>query len=400
VLFFDLDRFKPVNDSFSHTVGDFVLIELAGRLTREFRASDLVARFGGDEFIVATVVQSAAEVTALAQRLMAEIRTPITAAGARVAITASVGIALSGQHGATDLDTLLGNADIALHHAKKLGRDRAIWFDPAQRDALTERLGLESELRAGVANGELHLDVQPAFDIQSGRAVSAEALVRWRHPRLGLLGPDHFIGIAEDTDIIHALGRWVIAHTAVCRQQFEQLPSDFIFFVNSSIHEVNRRGFANALLAILAETSLPAHQFGVEVTESAFSNETTSLNELDKLRDQGITIAIDDFGIGYSSLSRLWTFPIDIIKIDRTFIAQAEISEPMRAIISTIINLAHSLGAITIAEGVETPNQLTILTDLGCDQASGYLLARPAPIEQFGEADSPTPDATPQRASA
>ena len=380
VLFFDLDRFKAINDSYNHSVGDTVLQEMARRLHNNARSSDLVARFGGDEFVVAGVVRDDSEATELAQRLLAKVRAPIASPDVHLGVTASVGLVLSGHDDSPS--KLLANADLALYHAKRQGRNRAVWFHHAHRQAMAHQLGVESELRSAIDAGQLRLHFQPAYRLATGEPTSAEALVRWQHPRRGLVGPSYFIAIAENSDVIHPLGQWVMSEAARVRR-FTPVPDTFTLFVNSSIREISRDRYADDMLEIISGIGLQPRQLGLEVTESAFSDDPAALGQLEQLHDRGVKIALDDFGTGFSSLSRLWQYPIDIIKVDRTFVSELETSNTMRAIVTSIIGLARALGSTTIAEGVETPGQLAILKDLGCDHVSGYLLNRPVPVEAF-----------------
>ncbi|HUP75577.1 MAG TPA: EAL domain-containing protein [Acidimicrobiales bacterium] len=380
VLLFGLDHFKLVNDSYGHSVGDVVLIELAHRLQNHIRDGDLVARFAGDEYVVATIVNSAGDATVLAERLMTAISMPIVVSEARLELTASAGLALSAADGTTAPETMFADADLAKHHAKGRGRGQACWFDASLRAAMTHRRHIQSELREAIATNQLRLHFQPSYDIKAGHLMSVEALLRWTNPRLGTLGPGEFIPVAEETELIQSLGRWVITNAARARQQWRAPRTDCPLFINSSLRELNRPGYADDVLTILADIALKPSQLGIEVTESIFSADNRGLCELAQLHAHGIKIALDDFGTGYSSLSRLWQFPIDIIKIDRTFIAEMHNSASVRAIVSTIVDLAQTLGSKTIAEGVETLDQLQILRDIGCDQASGYLLGAPAAI--------------------
>jgi len=384
VLFLDLDRFKKVNDTFGHRTGDQVIIEIARRLREHARSGDLITRFGGDEFIVAMTIDAVAEVAAVAERLMAEMREPVDTHGPTVMLSASIGIAVSGDPSLTDHDTLIRDADLALYRAKQQGRNQIVWFDAAQHEAIVARLHLESELRHTIANGQLRLHFQPSYDLSTSQPCGAEALLRWQHPHRGLLLPGEFIGLAEETGLIIPIGDWVMTHTAQCRQRWTTLPDGFVIWANASIHELNRPGFAERLLASLDDIGLATHRFGVEVTESVYSDDATiPADELRQLRSDGVSIALDDFGTGYSSLSRLRAFPADVIKIDRSFVEELESNVSARAIVTTIIDLARAIGSTTVAEGVETVEQLHILRELGCDTVSGFLLARPTPMRHF-----------------
>jgi diguanylate cyclase (GGDEF)-like protein/PAS domain S-box-containing protein len=381
VLFCDVDRFKVVNDSLGHAAGDELLVAVAGRLTGDLRPGDIVARLGGDEFVVALPRTTPEGAELVAARLLEAFREPVQVAGRRLVVSTSVGVAL-GDAGAT-ADTLLRDADAALYLAKDRGRDQVAHFDDEVRTGVVTRLQMEHELREGIDAGQLRLHYQPGFDLRTGERCGAEALLRWDHPTRGLLTAGEFVPLAEDTGLVGALGDWVLPQ--VCREQVawpEEL-QDMLVWVNVSIHQLVRPGFADHFLQQVASSGGTTRRIGVEVTESALAadNSVPTL-ELQRLRAAGVRIAIDDFGTGYSSLARLRRYPVDVIKLDRAFVADAGTDEG-RAVVAAIVDLAHAVGAIALAEGVETAEQLELVRSLGCDRASGYHLARPVPADEL-----------------
>jgi diguanylate cyclase (GGDEF)-like protein/PAS domain S-box-containing protein len=381
VLFCDVDRFKVVNDSLGHAAGDELLVAVADRLEGDLRPGDIVARLGGDEFVVALPRTTLEEADAVAGRLLDAFREPVLVAGRRLVVSASIGVAL-GDESAT-ADTLLRDADAALYLAKDRGRDQVAHFDDDVRTGVVARLQTEHELREGIDAGQLRLHYQPAFDLRTGESCGAEALLRWEHPTRGLLAAGDFVPLAEDTGLIGAIGDWVLPQ--VCREQ-ATLPDelrDVLVWVNVSIHQLMRPGFAEHFLQQVTLAGGTTRTIGVEVTESALAadNSVPTL-ELQRLRTAGVPIAIDDFGTGYSSLARLRHYPVDVIKLDRAFVADAGTDEG-RAVVAAIVDLAHAVGAIALAEGVETAEQLELVRALGCDRASGYHLARPVPAGEL-----------------
>lgn len=389
VLFCDVDRFKVVNDSLGHAAGDEMLVAVAQRLIDDLRPGDLVARVGGDEFVIALSSASAKEADAVAVRVLDAFRTPIEVAGRRLVVSTSIGIALA-EHGATAA-TLLRDADAALYLAKDRGRDQVARFDEDVRTGVVTRLQMEHDLRAAIPADELLLHYQPAFDLGTGAATGAEALLRWAHPERGLLTAGAFIDLAEDTGLVGTLGDWVLPATARDRVAWRGRVAGLPVWVNVSVRQLSRAGFAKHFLGLLADAGTPIARIGVEVTESALADDNlVALRELVLLSEAGVPIAVDDFGTGYSSVSRLRQYPVDVLKLDRAFVADLH-SGTGRAIVAAVIDLAHAVGAIALAEGVETPEQLAALRELGCDQASGYHLARPVPAGELAGAIAAAP---------
>lgn len=375
VFCLDLDRFKAVNDTLGHPVGDAVLRIAANRLNTCIREADTVARLGGDEFaIVASLAPP--EASALAARVVEEISQPYNLDGQRVVIGISIGIALAPTDG-SDPDALLKNADLALYRAKAQGRNTYRFFQPEKDLCLTERYKLEQDLRRAIGAGEFEVHYQPICSIETGRKISMEALVRWRHPVHGLIPPDRFIPLAEETGLIHSLGELVLRQACA---EAVNWPSDTKVAVNLSPTQFQSPDLAGHVAAILADSGLQAHRLELEITETVLLQRSNdNLRTLQELRALGISIALDDFGTGYSSLSYLRLFRFDMIKIDRSFVSEMAQMDASAAIVCAVANLGRSLDIITVAEGVETEEQLALLRAAGCTQAQGYLLGRPIP---------------------
>lgn len=376
VLFVDLDRFKLVNDTLGHGAGDELLVALADRLRGLTGHGHTLARFGSDEFVFLLLSPHATEVSRLSEAVLKACGEPIRLVLGSMVLSASIGVA-SGR--ARDLETLLRNADTALHAAKDAGRNCAMSFTPDMRARSEHRLQIEAELRRSLDRGEFVLHYQPAFDLV-GDSRDVEALIRWNHPTLGLIGPVQFIGIAEDSGLIDALGRWVIEEAVAQAQRWASVPGLRVW-VNVSARQLALPGLADLLATTLRESGVSADRFGIELTESTLTDKAQLVDELQRISDLGVAIAIDDFGTGFSSLSRLAHLPVDVIKVDRSFI-EAVGSTRGEALVASIIALSHSLGATVIAEGVEDESQLSAVVRLGCDRVAGYLLARPAPAAE------------------
>ena len=375
VFCLDLDRFKAVNDTLGHPVGDAVLRMAANRLNACIRETDTVARLGGDEFAIVAAL-TPPDAGALAARLVEAISRPYDLDGHRIEIGISIGIALAPEDG-NDPDELLKNADLALYRAKAQGRNTHRFFEPDEDLSLTERYKLEQDLRRAIGAREFEVHYQPICSIETGRTISVEALVRWRHPLHGLILPDRFIPLAEETGLIHALGELVLRQA--CADAVDW-PSYAKVAVNLSPLQFQSPDLAGHVAAILADSGLPADRLELEITETVLlqrSNE--NLRTLQELSALGISIALDDFGTGYSSLSYLRLFRFDRIKIDRSFVSEMAEMEASAAIVCAVANLGRSLDIVTVAEGVETEEQLALLRAAGCTQAQGYLLGRPIP---------------------
>lgn len=384
VLFLDLDDFKAANDALGHGHGDQLLAAAALRIQGATRDCDTVARFGGDEFAVLLEnVRDDADAVAVAERILAAFRQPVVAAGRSSVVSASIGIARSGA--ASDADELLRNADLAMYAAKSRGKGRYTLFTPEMLAVLVDRLALEADLRRAIEREEFRLVYQPIVDLASGRAVGAEALVRWEHPERGPLGPLAFIPVAEETGQIVALGRWVIREA--CRQAARWQSGDggrFKVTVNLSARQLEDASLVDDITAALRDASLDPACLVLEITESVLMRDAASAAALlRRIRALGIQLAVDDFGTGYSSLAYLQRFPISIIKIDRSFVAGLMHGGNDAALARTIVALGGTLELTTVAEGIEEVEQETRLRELGCELGQGYLFARPLPASDI-----------------
>jgi diguanylate cyclase (GGDEF)-like protein/PAS domain S-box-containing protein len=387
VVFLDLDRFKFINDSLGHAAGDELLRTVSERLCGCVRECDTVARLGGDEFVVLINGHGgAAAINGVVNRLMAEITKPWVITQGTFNITSSVGVALY-PHDGEDAAALLKHADSAMYRAKELGRNGCQFFTSELNERLTEKLALQRGLCQALAEGQFELYYQPRVNIASGQILGVEALLRWHLPGQGMLTPDRFIPIAEETDLIVPIGRWVLEQA--CRQnlawQCMGLPPLSVS-VNVSAVQLQQPDFVGIVSEALAHTQLPPVRLELELTESLFMQGAAKmLDTLRRLRVLGVSLSIDDFGTGYSSLSYLKRFAADRLKIDRSFIHELPESSDDAVITRTIISLGHSLGLRVVAEGVETAQQLQFLRDSGCDEAQGYLYGRPMTAPALAE---------------
>lgn len=380
VLCLDLDRFKAVNDAHGHSVGDALLRAIADRLRTNVRDVDLVVRLGGDEFAVVHRVKNEAAAVSLAQRLIAIVSAPYDLGGIPVQVGASVGVALADDDG-DDVERLLKNADMALYHAKSLGRGVASVFTPALDEDAQERLELERDLREALKTGGFELHYQPLVELGDDRIKGFEALARWRHPSRGMISPATFIPIAEETGLIMPLGEWIL--NQACRDA-ATWPDDVSVAVNVSAVQLRRQTFAQSVLLALATSGLKASRLELEITESVLLDDTEStLETLHLLRRMGIRIAMDDFGTGYSSLSYLRRFPFDKVKIDQSFLRNANASTDGGAIMKALVGLGASLGITTLVEGVETEEQLAAVRSEGAQQVQGFLFSAPRPAHEI-----------------
>ena len=384
LLFIDLDRFKVINDTLGHHVGDELLIEVGRRLQETVRDSDVVARLGGDEFVIMlTGIEHSSSVAVVAEKLVFNIGCSYLIGGFDLYTSPSIGVAIYPTDG-QDGETLMKNADAAMYHAKMAGRNNFQFFDQKMNDAAVDRLKIEHSLRQALANDEFCLHYQPVVELPSGRVCGVEALVRWQHPERGLLPPTRFIGVAEETGLIQPLGEWVL--WAACRQLAEFRAAgltDLRMAINISAVQMRNGNLPLLVRGILEAYDLPAERVMFEITESAAMEQPTeTVRILDLLHDMGVSIAIDDFGTGYSSLSYLHMFPIDHLKLDRSFVEEIGQDTDGSVICDATIGLAHSLGQKVVAEGIETAEQLDYLKHIGCDMGQGYLFSRPIPAEQ------------------
>jgi diguanylate cyclase (GGDEF)-like protein/PAS domain S-box-containing protein len=380
LLLLDLDGFKAVNDSFGHAVGDELLVAVASRLVSCLRFQDLAARLGGDEFAILLEPVDAQEVVRVGERILEALAAPIELRRAQVVVTASIGIA----HGNAERNTqdLLRDADVAMYMAKGQGKNRLVVFHPSMQERVVTRLRLENELRQAVHAEQFELHYQPLVNLDTQRIVGVEALVRWHHPERGLLLPAEFIPVAEETGLIVPIGRWILAEA--CRQAAQWQSADpahlISIGVNLSPRQLHDTELVEAAAAALVDAGLAASALTIEITENLLLGDS-SLAEarLAQLRAMGIRIAVDDFGTGYSSLAYLRRLPVDILKIDRSFVAPLPDGPRPAALVRSIIDLAAALDVDTVAEGVENAEQAAILNSLGCHVAQGYYFGYPQP---------------------
>jgi diguanylate cyclase (GGDEF)-like protein len=393
VAFLDLDRFKLVNDSHGHAAGDQLLVTLGERLRQRVRARETVARFGGDEFvIVCDPLEENAH--ALAERLAGALVEPFDYEGHEIYLSGSVGLSLSGL--GQSAETLLAEADAAMYRAKELGRAGFVVFDEEMRDQARARLATEASLHRALEREEFVVHYQPLLSLSDGVVTGAEALLRWRHPERGLLAPDQFLDTAEETGLIVPIGDWVLR--AACTQAAtwcQTYPAGRapIVSVNLSVAQLAEPGLVAQVARILGETRLEPSQLCIELTESMLIDDPAAAGGvLRGLKDLGVALSMDDFGTGYSSLSYLHHYPVDQLKIDRSFVALLNDQSVDQAIVRSIIELAHALDIEVVAEGVETLHQLATLRGLGCDLAQGYYIGRPEHPDKLdpGLDDDPT----------
>jgi len=383
LLFIDIDDFKDVNDSVGHEGGDALLTQLAARLNSCVRAQDLVARLGGDEFAV-VVLEDADGSTAIevAERILNALHAPFIVNGARLAINVSIGVAQR-RPTTNDATELLRQADFAMYMAKGGGKARYQLFDAQMHENMAAGSALKTDLGVAVPSGQLRLDYQPVADLRTGEILGVEALVRWQHPTLGLLAPANFIALAEETGDIEAVGCWVLEtatrQVAAWRETMEHCANLWVS-VNLSAHQLRNPYSLAAIQCILADPTVEADKIVLEVTETALASDVDGgIAALNTLKRFGVRIAIDDFGTGFSSLSTLASLPVDILKIDRSFVSGQPVAGPSVPMLEGILGLADKLSLKVIAEGVESLEQLDLLRTLGCTMGQGYLLARPAP---------------------
>jgi diguanylate cyclase (GGDEF)-like protein/PAS domain S-box-containing protein len=385
VLFLDLDRFKVVNDGLGHAAGDQLLVQVAHRLRDVMRPDDVVARQGGDEFVVLCLGADADIAMAVAARVIEALHQPIsTLNGGEVVVGASIGVALGGPGSQAEL--VLRDADTAMYAAKALGGGRARLFTPELREAVVLVHELETDLRAAVRNDQLSLVYQPVVDLRLGRVTGCEALVRWSHPQRGVVAPQDFIPVAEQSDLINELGDWVLARALRDAAGWTSpeggvAPS---VSVNVSLRQLTSVGLAGRVAELLADTGFDPGRLCLEVTETALASDVVQvIDALESLRDVGVRLSIDDFGTGHASLTYLARFPVDQVKVDQSFVAGLGIDAGSAAIVGGVIAMAHTFDLRVVAEGVETESQLAILAELGADAVQGFFTARPTPQDQL-----------------
>ena len=398
VALMDLDRFKEVNDTLGHNVGDELLREVGRRLQEAVRAEDTVARLGGDEYVVLIHDLDGNGVAAVADKLLATLETPFHWKNQSIDLGASLGISLYPSQ-STDASGLLRCADIAMYVAKRSGKGYAL-YAPDQLHTNSSDLSLKSELREAIQSDQLSLFYQPQINHRSERVVGLEALVRWNHPQRGFLTPDKFIPLAEDAGLIDALTLWVLKAALTHLKHLHRQGHVLTMAVNLSARNLHDMELPSSILALLAETGVAAKYLTLEITESAvMDNPSDGLAILTELDRMGVTLAIDDFGTGYSSLAYLKRLPVDELKIDKSFVTEMEEDENDAVIVRSTIDLAHNLGLRVTAEGVETSGVWDLLSMLGCDTSQGYLMGRPMSADQL-EAFLRKPVATPMLVNA
>ena len=393
VLFMDLDDFKTINDSLGHAVGDRLLQEVGERLKNCLRAADTAARMGGDEFgILLEDGGIGIEAADVAARILAALEGPFHLAGKDVFVRASIGIATAAsgaEHGPIDAEELLRNADVAMYMAKEAGKSRYQVFEPAMHDTALHRLELKADLQRAVDNGEFVLYYQPVIELETGAIIGLEALVRWDHPERGLVPPLEFIPLAEETGLIIPIGSWVLQEA--CRQAVlleERMPleASLHMAVNLSARQLQREEIVDEIGAILTETGMDPGMLILEITESVMMKDVKlSVQRLTELKALGVKLAVDDFGTGYSSLNYIQQFPVDILKVDKSFVDAFSVDPRKSALTATIIKLASDLDLRPVAEGIERADQLERLLDLHCDLGQGFYFAKPLPMEGVDE---------------
>ena len=381
LMFLDFDRFKLINDSLGHAVGDEFLVAVAQRLSQQMRAQDVVARLGGDEFAILAEERDGEQyAVALAGRLLEILRQPLEIDGLEIVTSASIGITFSGDHYTTPAE-MLRDADTAMYKAKAAGKARFELFDSKLHVEVAHRMRMESELRRALANGELSVAYQPLFEFATGRVTGFEALARWNHAVLGVINPSTFIPVAEDAGLMRPLTDFILR--AACHQLREwQLRdacfADLTMHVNVSGADVGHASLVSRVNTAIVESRLQAHHLTLELTENILmARLEAALPVLKELRRLGVGLSVDDFGTGYSSLRHLSTLPVNSLKIDRGFIADMQRGSKEAAVVRSIIMLGESLGKSIVAEGIETSEQLEMLQDMGCKSGQGFHLSRP-----------------------
>jgi diguanylate cyclase (GGDEF)-like protein/PAS domain S-box-containing protein len=389
VYFLDLDRFKRINDSLGHGAGDEVLREVAERLSGVMRPEDTVARFGGDEFaILCESVGGVLEAVSIADRLQRPLRQPLRAGGAELRLSASIGVALVEADDSGDGQHLIEDADAAMYRAKERGGARTELFDSAMRENAVRAMRIEQELQRALEHGELRLHYQPGVDLATGQVVGAEALVRWAHPRRGLIVPDRFLGVAEETGLIVPLGAWVIGEACRRLAEWQTRPetADLRLSLNLSARELTHPDVVATVLSCVRESGIDPQSLTIEVTEStAMADSDTGFRALHDLSSEGIRIAIDDFGTGYSSLEQLRRMPVDIVKVDRSFVSGMAADSTDREIVAAVVGMGRALNLSVVAEGIERPEQAEALRELGCDTGQGFLFSKALPADELEE---------------
>jgi len=390
VMMLDLDKFKAVNDTLGHPAGDQLLVEVGRRLQSTIRETDVLARLGGDEF---AIIQEGGPdqhegAIALALRIINAISKPFDLNGQEAGVGTSIGIALAPENG-VEPEQLLKSADLALYDAKANGRNDFRIYHPAMLEIAHTQQSAEIELRDAIARDEFELHYQPVVDVKTRRLCGVEALIRWRHPERGLISPDQFIPLAESTGLIVPLGEWILQRACADAAAW---PAHIKVAINISAVQFKKGNLFDVILCTLVETGLAPERLELEITEtSLLENQEAHLATIRQLKNLGITMALDDFGAGYSSVTYLTNFPFDKIKIDRAFTHGVLTRRDCAAVVSAVLALAQGLGTITTVEGVETEEQFEYMREAGVDLAQGYLFGRPVPLSQLNLNDAPLP---------
>ncbi|MGG3451043.1 EAL domain-containing protein [Domibacillus aminovorans] len=384
VMFVDVDRFKHINDSYGHEIGDLILIETAKQIKECLHSTDLVARIGGDEFtILLTNVSDTEEVETIAQRIKDSFQVPIESGGKVYNLSCSIGISLFPSDG-KDVDELLKRADMALYAVKEQGRNGYLFFHPDMEERSLERILLENELKKAIQQKQFYIEYQPKMNLTSGQLIGMEALVRWNHPELGRISPGKFIPVAEETGLILPLGEWVLRQG--CKQNKDWQNQGYPplrVSVNLSTRQFYQSNLLDKIKEILNETGLEPEWLELEITESIFTDIDQAVVILQEIRELGVHISIDDFGTGYSSFSYIKHLPVDTLKIDASFIRDIHQNKESQAIVKAIMDIAQTLNLNVIAEGIESQEQLIALSEDGCSQGQGFLFSKPLSNHEF-----------------
>jgi diguanylate cyclase (GGDEF)-like protein len=390
ILFIDLDNFKALNDTQGHDVGDLLLVQVAKRLKACVREGDTVARLGGDEYVVVLEdldedpVEAATQAKAVGKKILQALNKPYVLVGHEYRNTPSIGVTLLDDP-QQSIEDILKQADIAMYQAKKSGRNTLQFFDPRMQEAINTRVAVEKELLSAIERSEFELHYQAQVDA-NGKILGAEALIRWNHPKQGIVAPDKFIPLAEETGLIWPIGAWVFE--AACAQlkawQQHETARDLVLAVNVSVKQLQHEDFVQLVKSIVERFQINPYRLKLELTESMLvENVEETIAKIEELRALGIRFSLDDFGTGYSSLQYLKKIPLDQLKIDQSFVRGIETDRHDRDIVRTVIAIAQSMDLDVIAEGVETEGQLHVLMDRGCNSYQGYLFGKPLPIAQF-----------------